>query len=104
MFWKVYPRHEVKANARRAFERINPDDETIKNMLQWIEQAKYSIQWSNPLYIPHPATWLNRRQWEDDLPPMKTRDTIGQPTTEESWLTDEQRAEAFKRMFPHGLV
>jgi hypothetical protein len=107
-FWKIYPRHEVKMKARLAFERINPDDKTLWIMLQWVEQAKYSIQWNDVQYIPHAATWLNRRQWEDDLPPMKHNpiDTIGAPSerptkcpecgvrgghTDDCWIGIEQK-------------
>jgi hypothetical protein len=70
LFWKTYPRHEVKIKARRAFERINPNDETLKDMIKWIEQARYSIQWRDIQFIPMAATFLNQRRWEDDLPPM----------------------------------
>ena len=82
-FWAIYPRHEVKMTARRAFERINPNDKTLYEMLQWIMQAKYSAQWQDTRFIPHPATWLNQRRWEDDIPPIKSADTVGLAVEEE---------------------
>ena len=96
-FWKIYPRHEVKVKARRAFERINPGDSVLKQMLQWIEQAKYSVQWQDKKFIPHPATWLNQRRWEDDIPPIKPQAPkdpamyVGEPDDRECRIDDEDR-------------
>jgi hypothetical protein len=28
---------------------------------------KSSGQWSDPKFIPHPATWLNKRRFDDEL-------------------------------------
>lgn len=69
-FWSVYPRHVAKPNARKAFDKINPDDGLLETMIQAIEQQKRSDQWTrdNGQYIPHPATWLNQRRWEDETP------------------------------------
>jgi hypothetical protein len=35
-------------------------------MIDAIERAKTTEQWRSPQYIPHPATWLNRKGWEDE--------------------------------------
>ena len=78
--------------ARKAFERINPDDKLLAVMLQWIEAAKYSKQWQTPEFIPHPATWLNQRRWEDDVPPLIKRDAIGANTEEPAELSPEYKA------------
>jgi hypothetical protein len=91
-FWTAYPRHEVKSRARKAFEKINPDDDLLREMLQWIEAAKYSEQWSTVKYIPHPATWLNGRYWEGDVPPIKVTDTVGSAPEDETEMTPEYRA------------
>lgn len=66
-FWKVYPRKEGKQKARQAFEKVTVPLETL---LQALEQQKQSAQWTKDggQFIPHPATWLNGRRWEDQLP------------------------------------
>ena len=66
-FWKVYPRKEGKQKAKQAFEKVTVPLETL---LQAIEQQKTSIQWTKDggQFIPHPATWLNGKRWEDQLP------------------------------------
>ena len=64
--WSVYPRHEGKQAALKAFEKIDPDDELLERMINAITVQKKSAQWSDPQFIPHPATWLNGRRWEDE--------------------------------------
>lgn len=70
-FWGEYPRKEAKPKARIAFEKINPDETMLQTMLEAIRKWKDSAQWKEDggKYIPHPATWLNQRRWEDE--PMK---------------------------------
>ena len=67
-FWKVYPRKEAKQTARMAFEKLNPDEALLQTMLEAIERFKRTAQWQEDggRFIPHPATWLNQRRWEDE--------------------------------------
>ena len=43
-------------------------------MMDAISAQKRSRQWTenNGQYIPNPATWLNQRRWEDELPQGET--------------------------------
>ena len=65
-FWSVYPRHEGKENARKAFVKLKPDDAMLETLINAILKQKQSDQWADPKYIPHPATWLNGHRWEDE--------------------------------------
>ena len=65
-FWSVYPRHEGKQAAQKAFDKIKPDDTLLETMINTIVRQKQTEQWSDPRFIPHPATWLNGRRWEDE--------------------------------------
>lgn len=67
-FWTAYPRHTAKQTAQTAFKKIAPTEELLQTMLTAIEKQKGSHQWSDPQFIPHPATWLNQRRWEDETP------------------------------------
>lgn len=73
-FWAAYPRHENKPAARKAFAKADPDEELLLTMLTAIEKQKASSQWqeNGGQYIPHPATWLNGRRWEDEIQPQRT--------------------------------
>lgn len=65
-FWSVYPRHEGKQDARKAFDKLKVDDALLETMVSAILKQKQSEQWSEPRYIPHPSTWLNGHRWEDE--------------------------------------
>lgn len=67
-FWAAYPRHDTKAEARKVFDKLNPDEDLLAVMLAAIEQQKKSNQWSDPRFIPQPRTWLNQKRWEDETP------------------------------------
>jgi hypothetical protein len=64
--WSVYPRHVGKQNAVKAFAKLKPDEALLETMINAILKQKQSAQWSDPQYIPHPATWLNGHRWEDE--------------------------------------
>lgn len=68
-FWDAYPRHVNKQGAIRAFEKANVDESLLETILNAIERQKKSDQWTkdNGQFIPHPATWLNQRRWDDDV-------------------------------------
>lgn len=82
-FWEAYPRKTAKPNALRAFEKLKPDRLLLEVMLAALSVQKQSAQWvrDGGQYIPHPATWLNQRRWEDESPepePPKPPDTAGE--------------------------
>lgn len=68
-FWDKYPKKKGKQSAEKAFQKIAPDEALFKTMLNAIEEQKKSAEWQkdNGQYIPHPATWLNGRRWEDEI-------------------------------------
>jgi predicted phage replisome organizer len=65
-FWTNYPRHVSKATAEKAFKKLKVTDTILEKMLGALETQKQSRQWSDKQYIPHPATWLNQKRWEDE--------------------------------------
>jgi hypothetical protein len=73
-FWRTYPKKRSKGQAERAFFRIDPDEQLLATMIATIERATTSEDWlkEGGKYIPHPATWLGARGWEDEMtaPPL----------------------------------
>lgn len=67
VFWKKYPRHIAKKNALKAWSRLNVDDALCQKIMHALERALVTLQWQNPQYIPHPATWLNGERWNDEV-------------------------------------
>ena len=64
-FWSHYPRPKAKRDAERAFRQQVPDAATFAALMSGLA-AQTADFGSRPLEkIPYPATWLNRREWED---------------------------------------
>lgn len=74
-FWAAYPRRVAKGAARKAFAKLNPNDELLDRMLTAIAAQRVSPDWTrnNGQYIPHPSTWINQERWDDEV-------TQSQPT------------------------
>ncbi len=87
--WSAYPRKEGKQKARAAFEKV---DVSLNILLEAIERQKKSSQWSkdNGQFIPHLATWLNGKRWEDQVHTEVDRN--------EGRKLDEDEIEAIRRM------
>jgi hypothetical protein len=66
-FWGAYPRKIAKERARRAWKSLRVDEPLLAVILAAIERQKRF--WTDPKYIPHAATWLVGRRWEDEPEP-----------------------------------
>ena len=101
-FWTVYPRHVNKQGAKKAFEKLKPDEELLQKMIAAIEKQNESEQWTkdNGQYIPHPQTWLNGKRWEDELPRAKMRVLPAQDFSQRDYsgVQDELNANLAKEM------
>lgn len=88
--WSVYPRHDGKAEAQKAFDKLKPSEELITAMLSAI--AKQTEKWRNDggKFIPHCSTWLNQRRWEDEGIVLQETPTL---SAEEKAARDKHRAE-----------
>ncbi len=69
-FWAEYPKKTGKAEAKKAFERLSPDDALVDKIIGAVREQKKSDQWKSEKgrFIPSPALWLSRGQWEDERP------------------------------------
>jgi uncharacterized protein YdaU (DUF1376 family) len=68
-FWESYPNKKAKPVALKAWKKLNPDIELTTTIMSALEKQKGTEQWKKDggQYIPHPATWLNQRRWEDKI-------------------------------------
>ena len=87
-FWSLYPRKVGRGQAERAWAKatagMSPDDLeafTVAAVFA-VARDRKTRQWADSMAdradpcgkIPHPATWLNGRRWEDAPPePVKVR-------------------------------
>lgn len=67
-FWAAYPRKVNKARAHTAWDKLCPDRKLCKVMGEALRRFTASPEWQKEggAYIPHPATWLRNRRWEDE--------------------------------------
>ncbi len=67
-FWEAYPKKLNKGAARKAFYKINPDDDMLETFLTAIKKQSMLPDWMKDKgqFIPYPASWLNGERWEDD--------------------------------------
>ena len=67
-FWTQYPRKTAKPSAQKSWGRIGGDGLAVA-IMAGLERHKLSLQWQKDdgQFIPHPATFLNQRRWEDDV-------------------------------------
>lgn len=66
-FWSIYPRKIARPATERAAKKIQPDEwpavmEGTKKYISYWKKLNTEKQ-----YIPHPATFINNRRWEDEI-------------------------------------
>jgi hypothetical protein len=71
-FWSVWPRKVAKPDARRAWDKAV---KTVPGEVILSGAVAYRDNPGRPdkQFIPHPATWLNRAGWDDELPEARGR-------------------------------
>lgn len=67
-FWSAYPRKVGKQKCLAWFKSHKPSTEFVNQMLTSLQAWIGSDEWTDPKFIPHPQTWLNRGGWEDEIP------------------------------------
>ena len=95
-FWAVYARKEGKQAAVNAWTRLTDEDRAEAE-----KRAKSFCAARDPAYLPHPATYLNGRRWEDADPPKPAPKAVnGQPTL----MSRAEAMEALRKIrAQHGI-
>jgi hypothetical protein len=70
-FWQQYPKKVAKPQALKAWRKLKPTGPLLADLMAGLQRMKVSADSlkSGYQFIPHPATWLNGRRWEDEQPP-----------------------------------
>lgn len=78
-FWQDYPRKVAKPQALKAWKALKLNASEIGTLMAGLQRAKQSDQWQRDAgkFIPHPATWLNGRRWEDEIALQPQHQTYG---------------------------
>jgi hypothetical protein len=69
LFWSTFPRKIGKGAAELAWKKLKPDATLQARIVQAVKAQCKSEQWRRDggQFIPHPATWLNGKRWEDEV-------------------------------------
>ena len=83
-FWDFYPRKAGKESARKAWEKLQPNEELMALIANNIQERIDKGEWrkDNKSYILHASTFLNQKRWEDEVlekqhEKFKSTDTAG---------------------------
>lgn len=69
--WYVdYPNKQHRPEAERAWKRLAPDAALQAVLRQDVQDRRAGRKWSER-FIELPATYLNKRVWEDDIEPVR---------------------------------
>jgi hypothetical protein len=70
-FWAVYPNKKAKGSAEKVWAKLKPDHQLAETIISAVQKHKLSVDWTKDdgQFIPHPATWLNAKRWEDEVTP-----------------------------------
>jgi hypothetical protein len=68
-FWNLYPRKAGKANAKKAWQKLNPDCSVMELIAENIADRLAKGEWTKDKesYILHASTFLNQNRWEDEV-------------------------------------
>ncbi|QGF94496.1 phage replication protein [Pseudomonas sp. CFSAN084952] len=70
-FWKLYPNKKGKVAAEKAWKKHKVTDDLFALIAEGLSKQVVSEAWvkDGGKFIPHPATWLNGKRWEDEVKP-----------------------------------
>lgn len=86
-FWMAYPRKVGKQTAFKAFNKLKPTEELLTTIINHIEERKVSDeQWikDDGSFVPHGATFINNKRWEDEYKITKTNNQESKNLTSEA--------------------
>ncbi len=87
-FWASYPRKVNKQDALRAWTKATKDVDP-QVIINGVKRFEFT---GDPKFIPHPATWLTNRRWEDERPTGRIEERLMYRCGPDQWrelYTDE---------------
>jgi hypothetical protein len=66
-FWSAFPNKKAKQDAFKAWSKLKPCDALQASILKAVEIQRQGEEWrkEDGRFIPHAATWINGKRWED---------------------------------------
>ena len=99
-FWQAYPNSSARADAVKAWKKLNPDAELQKKIISAVEEQRNCAQWQRDggQYIPHAATWLNGERWNDNPPKAVPKSGTGIDRSQSNGVPGQHERDAVARL------
>ena len=90
-FWDFYPRKAGKEAARKAWEKLQPNEELMTLIANNIKERIDKGEWrkDNKSYILHASSFLNQKRWEDEVLEKQHEKSKSTDTAGSKWLNLE---------------
>lgn len=95
-FWQTYPRKTGKQAAADALAKAL-ESITASDLLEAVKSYAKDPNLPELQYVPHPATWLNQRRWEDGPLPKRITPLAEDPETRQRRLEVEAELRHLER-------
>jgi len=93
-WWDTYPRHVAKEAARKAWMKVPAalaaDKLDLARLMERTSAYADHVVGKDPEHVAHPATWLNGKRWNDELPARSQTD--GRTTNRPDRAADQHTA------------
>ncbi len=73
-WYSLYPRKVARKAAEKAWARIATSPEVIEQIMAGLRAQLQTMSLKDKQFIPHPATWLRGKRWEDSSLEFSQRD------------------------------
>lgn len=91
-FWRCYPRKASKKDALRAWNKLDPNEDLVQQIIEAVIWQSQSDDWlrDGGRYVPYPATFLRGERWTDEKPetPRVSERTIATARAVQEFLND----------------
>jgi hypothetical protein len=78
-FWEVYPRRRGKGAAMKALLKVRKTGLLWETLITGVKKYRGWAATKEIQYVKHPATWLNKECWDDELTAGEFTNGQGRP-------------------------
>lgn len=103
-FWKSYPIKKNKIRSKKIWDREKFSTIVTLICCDVLNRTKNEPQWQDKQYIPHPATYLGNKLWEDEVtePSDIPKKSSGKSSSFDAYQADLQKQRG--NTYEHGAI
>ena len=97
-WYALYPRHESRGTAEKAYHKFAVDKAAADKLLQGLKTGMAKLMNSEPEFRPLPASWLNAHKWKDETPSLFAQNGNGHAPAAKPQRTPAEEAKWQERL------